>query len=369
MESAIESAAEAGLAYSTDDAPGFRRIRAGSGFRYVDAKGKPLRAHAHLQRIRSLAIPPAWNDVWICPSASGHLQATGRDARGRKQHRYHREWREVRDATKYDRLLEFAHIVPKIRRRVALDLGRKDLGRDRVLAAVVRLMDLTLIRVGNEEYARDNKSYGLTTLQDQHARIRGGNIRFCFRGKSGKQHEIELNDHRLAKIVKSCQDIPGQDLFQYYDEAGERRDVTSRDVNDYLRQAAGGADYSARDFRTWSGTVLALLELQQRKCSSESEIKRNLNDGIRVVASRLGNTPAVCRRCYIHPYVIDRYTNGKLPHGNKRPVDAKPRATSLSPLEKATVSFLQCCRREEKSRRTKSHRSAAARRIPKTRRA
>src|SRR5205085_4886418 len=267
IESAIESAAEAGLSYATDDQSGFRRIRSGGGFRYVDTKGKPLRAREHLARIRSLAIPPAWKDVWICPTANGHLQATGRDARGRKQHRYHPQWRETRDATKYGRLVEFARAVPRIRRRVQRDLGRTGLGRDRVLAAVVRLMDLTSIRVGNEEYARDNKSYGLTTLKDQHAKIRGSTIRFCFRGKSGKQHEVELHDRRLAKIVKSCQDIPGQDLFQYYDDDGERRDVTSRDVNDYLREAAG-TDYSARDFRTWAGTVLAMVELQQRRCSS-----------------------------------------------------------------------------------------------------
>ncbi len=366
IETAIESAAEAGLTYVTDDRPGFRRVRAGGGFRYVDDKGKPVRSREHLERIRSLVIPPAWKDVWICPTASGHLQATGRDARGRKQHRYHPGWRDVRDSTKFDRLIEFARTVPKIRRTVARDLRRSGLGRERVLAAVVRLMDLTAIRVGNEEYARDNKSYGLTTLKDQHAKIRGGVIRFCFRGKSGKQHEVELSDRRLAKIVKGCQDIPGQDLFQYYDDDGERRDVTSRDVNDYLHQAAGGADYSARDFRTWTGTVLAMTELQQRRCHGEVEIKRNLSDGVRAVASTLGNTPAVCRRCYIHPYVIQRYADGRLPRANSRLAGAaRVRATALSPLEKATVSFLQCCRREEKSGRRK----VTARRAPKASRA
>lgn len=353
IESAIESAADAGLTYATDDSPGFRRIKAGAGFRYIDRAGKPLRSTAHLQRIRSLVIPPAWKDVWICPTANGHLQASGRDARGRKQHRYHPLWREARDATKFDRLLDFARTVPKIRRQAGRDLAREGLTRERVLAAVVRLMDLTSIRVGNKEYARQNNSYGLTTRKDGHAKIRGGNIRFSFRGKSGKRHDVELTDKRLAKIVKSCQDIPGQELFQYYDDDGKRFDVTSRDVNDYLREVSGGADYSARDFRTWTGTVLAMGELQKRRCSGNSDVKRNLSEGIQAVASTLGNTPAVCRRCYIHPFVIERYTDGKLPRGNGR-AGARTRATSLSPLEKSTMSFLQCCRREEKSRRRKT---------------
>lgn len=341
----LESAAEAGLVYITDEASGVRRIRAGRGFRYVTEGNRAVRDPRTLRRIRSLAIPPAWTDVWICPIEEGHLQATGRDARGRKQHLYHPLWREVRDATKYDRVIEFARTLPKIRRKVARDLRGNGLGRERVLATAVRLMDLTFLRVGNEEYARHNNSYGLTTLKDKHATVRGRTIRFCFRGKSGKEHEIELADERLAKIVKGCQDIPGQELFQYYDEDGQRRSITSRDVNEYLREAAG-AGFTARDFRTWAGTVLAMQALQEIGFSGNGRMKRNVTRAIESVASRLGNTPSVCRKCYIHPVVIERYSDGTLPAVNGNGIRPhRPPMTSLNVREKAALEFLRCCRR------------------------
>ena len=341
----LESAAEAGLVYVTAENHGLRRIRAGNGFRYVGEGNRAIRDPRQLRRIRSLAIPPGWTDVWICPIDEGHLQATGRDARGRKQHLYHPLWREVRDATKYDRVIEFARTLPKIRRKVARDMQGKGLGRERVLATVVRLMDLTFLRVGNEEYARHNNSYGLTTLKDKHATVRGRTIRFCFRGKSGKEHEIELADERLAKIVKGCQDIPGQELFQYYGEDGQRRSITSRDVNEYLREAAG-AECTARDFRTWAGTVLAMQALQEIGFSDNGRMKKNMTRAVERVASRLGNTPGVCRKCYIHPLVIERYSDGTLPDASRNGVrpHRPPPMTSLNAQEKAALEFLRCCR-------------------------
>jgi len=308
----MESAKTAGLQYVTDAMPGFRRKRSGKGFTYAGTDGRVVRDPEILSRIRGLAIPPAWIDVWICPVPHGHLQATGRDAKGRKQHRYHSRWRGIRDETKYDRMIAFGGALPAIRRQTERDLSKPGLPRDKILATVVRLLESTLIRVGNEEYARQNDSFGLTTMRDHHVDINGSTLRFQFRGKSGIKHDIDLKDRRLAKIVKRSQDLPGQELFQYVDEQGECRSIGSADVNDYLRRIAGH-DFTAKDFRTWAGTVLvarALCEIDASR--SKHQAKRNLMRAIESVAKRLGNTKAVCRKCYIHPAVIDTYLEGAL---------------------------------------------------------
>jgi DNA topoisomerase-1 len=263
-----------------------------------------------LARIRSLAIPPAWRDVWICPDARGHLQATGRDARGRKQYRYHPRWRVVRDEVKYGRLIAFAHALPRIRRQTAADLPKSGLPREKVIATVVRLLEKTMIRVGNEEYARENGSIGLTTMRHRHASVSGATVHFSFRGKSGVAHAIDLHDARLARIVRACHDLPGHELFQYVDDSGRRQVVDSVDVNDYLRDASGD-DFTAKDFRTWAGTVLAARALADAaEFASEAEAKRNIVRAVESVAERLGNTAAVCRKCYIHPAIVDAYLGG-----------------------------------------------------------
>jgi DNA topoisomerase-1 len=303
----IESAELAGLRYAIDTQPGIRRHRVGSGFVYFDAAGKRLRNPHDLARIRSIVIPPAWTEVWICPRSDGHLQAVGRDARGRKQYRYHPRWRVVRDRTKYDHMVAFAKALPGIRRRVRADLRRSELPREKVLAAVVQLLESTQIRIGNEEYARENRSYGLTTLRDRHVEVSSTRLRFRFRGKSGKMREIAITDRRLARIVRRCQEIPGQELFQYIDEQGETRSVDSGDVNAYLREISG-ADFTAKDFRTWAGTVLACAALRRlAPARTKNEARKNVVRAIAEVAERLGNTPAVCRKAYIHPRVFDRY--------------------------------------------------------------
>ncbi|HET9520183.1 MAG TPA: hypothetical protein VFO73_03970 [Candidatus Limnocylindrales bacterium] len=305
------SPAAPGLRHSTDERPGITRRRSGRGFAYRDPDGRPVRDRDTLDRIRSLAIPPAWTDVWICPSSDGHLQATGRDARGRKQYRYHPRYRRRRDAVKFEKLLAFAAALPAIRRQVDADLARPGLSREKVLAAVVRLLELTLIRVGNDEYARLNRSFGLTTLRDRHAKVRGSSVRFRFRGKSGREHEVGLRDRRLAAVVRRCRDLPGQELFQYLDEAGNPVDVRSDDVNDYLRQIA--PDVTAKDFRTWAGTVLAYRTLRALEHpATEGDAKRNVVEAIRATAEHLGNTPAVCRSAYVHPVVVDAYLDGRL---------------------------------------------------------
>jgi DNA topoisomerase-1 len=307
-----EAARNAGLRYSSDVQPGIRRRRAGRGFAYVDPDGATIRDREIISRIKSLAIPPAWSDVWICRWANGHIQATGRDARGRKQHRYHARWHEARDESKFDRMVAFAGALPGIRERTDADLARPGLPREKVLAAVVRLLELTLIRVGNDEYARLNKSFGLTTLRDRHAEIEGSRVRFRFRGKSGQQHEVGLRDRRLATVVKRCQELRGQELFQYVDEDGAVRDVASDDVNDYLREIAG-ADFSAKDFRTWAGTVLAYRALHAlQPAGSETDARRNVVAAIRETAGRLGNTPAVARKSYVHPAVVEAYMDGRV---------------------------------------------------------
>lgn len=308
-----EDARAAGLTYVSDHDPGIRRRRHGAGFSYRKPDGSPLDDEATLDRIRKLAIPPAWTDVWICPSARGHIQATGRDQKGRKQYRYHDRWRHVRDENKYDRLIAFGRALPKLRARVDKDLEQRGLRHDKVLAAVVRVMEITLIRVGNEEYAKQNKSFGLTTLRDKHAKIRGSNAVFEFRGKSGKMQKTGFHDRRLARVVKACQDLPGQRLFQYIDEDGEQRAVESADVNAYLRGAMG-EDFSAKDFRTWAGTVNAARALALNpECASATEAKHNIVTCVKAVAGLLGNTPAVCRSAYIHPVVLKAYEDGVLP--------------------------------------------------------
>jgi DNA topoisomerase-1 len=299
----------AGLTYVSDLDPGIRRRKAGFGFNYKDAKGQAVTDEATLDRIHKLAIPPAWTDVWIAPSARGHIQATGRDVKGRKQYRYHEKWREQRDSGKFDRLIAFGRTLPKLRARVEHDLARHGLPREKVLAAVIRVMEMTLIRVGNEEYARTNKSFGLTTLRDRHAKVGSERAVFEFRGKSGKMHQTSFRDRRLARVVKACQELPGQRLFQYVDHEGRRHAVESADVNAYLREAMG-EDFSAKDFRTWAGTVAAARALVTlAECGDP---KRDVNVCVKAVAGLLGNTPAVCRGAYIHPAVMDAYQAGKL---------------------------------------------------------
>lgn len=336
----VESAQAAGLRYVSDTTPGIRRKRSGSGFKYVAPDGKAIKDAAEISRIRSLAIPPAYTDVWISPAANGHIQATGRDARGRKQYRYHPKWREKRDETKFGRVLAFSEALPRIRAQVERDLGKSGLPREKVLATVVRLLDCTGIRIGNDEYARSNRSFGLTTLQDRHVEISGSNIKFEFRGKSGKNHSVSLSDRRLARIVQRCQDIPGEDLFQYIDEEGVRQTISSGDVNDYIREISG-ADFTAKDFRTWSGTKLAVAALSDiGHCTSARQIKTNILRAIDSVASQLNNTRAVCRKYYVHPSVFEAYTAGTmldiLQNGTKQ--NSK---SDLDPQEAAVVWLLK----------------------------
>jgi DNA topoisomerase I len=312
-----ESARTAGLRYVSDSQPGIKRRRAGKGFAYLDADGKRIDEET-LARIKRLAIPPAWTDVWICTSRSGHLQATGRDARGRKQYKYHALYRETRDENKYGRLIEFAHKLPAIRRQVDRDLRRHGLPREKVLAAVVRLLEMTLIRVGNEEYARSNNSFGLTTMRDRHVEVGGSKVFFQFRGKGGRQHKVALSDRRLAEVVRRCRDLPGKELFQYLDDDGVTQSIDSGDVNDYLREISG-EDFTAKDFRTWAGTVLAAVALAEAgQASSEREARRNIVRAVERVATRLGNTPAVCRAGYVHPRLLHAYRDG-VTIGTRRP--------------------------------------------------
>jgi DNA topoisomerase I len=329
------SARAAGLRYVSDRDAGFTRRRRGRGFQYIDADGGPVSSE-QVKRIESLAIPPAWTDVWICRSPNGHLQATGRDARGRKQYRYHPRWREVRDETKYGHTLAFAKALPRIRRRVAKDMSRRALSRERVIATVVHLLDTTNIRVGNDEYARENGSFGLTTMRDRHVEVKGSRITFRFRGKSGKLHDVELTDPRAARVMKRCEELPGQELFQYVDDDGEVVDIDSDDVNGYLQEVSGG-DFTAKDFRTWSGTVLAawaLLELGE--FDSATHAKRQVVAAVASVSAELGNTPAVCRRCYVHPDVLDAHLNGTL-HDVLGKTTAR---AGLTPQEAAVLALL-----------------------------
>ena len=307
-----EAADAASLRYVLDTRPGIQRMRHGRAFRYVKGDGEAVRDLVTLRRIRSLAIPPAWTQVWICPVAHGHIQAVGRDARGRKQYRYHARWRAVRDEAKFDRVIQFGRALPAIRERVEKDLGRPGLSREKVLASVVRLLETTLIRIGNAEYARANSSYGLTTLRTRHVTVDGARLRFEFRGKGGKHHTVDVSDRSLARVVRRCQDLPGHELFQYLDEDGQRQAIDSADVNAYLREVCG-EEFTAKDFRTWGGTVLAAQALAAP--SEEADTRRRLTAAIVEVASRLGNTPTICRKCYIHPDIVAAHADGELVEG------------------------------------------------------
>jgi len=335
---AAQKDAEAnGLVYVNDLEPGIQRRAAGYGFAYRDPRGRPVRDATTLRRIRSLAIPPAWTEVWIAPREAAHIQATGRDQRGRKQYRYHADFVRQRDAAKFGHLLEFASVLPAIRRQVDRDLGRRGLPFEKVVAAIVWLLDRTLIRVGNAEYARQNGSFGLTTLRDRHVAIAASTLRFEFRGKSGKTWRLKLSDRRIARIVKSCQDIPGQHLFQYVDEDGTRHAVGSADVNAYLR-ALAGRDITAKDFRTWHGTVLAATCLEAYPpVAAQVTAKANIREAVEAVAGALGNTPAICRKCYIHPEVLAAYLDGTFAPSTAR----ASRSPGFRPEERKALAFLQ----------------------------
>ncbi|HYZ25247.1 MAG TPA: DNA topoisomerase IB [Rhodopila sp.] len=337
------AARAAGLRYVSDHTKGIRRERTADGFAYYAPDGRRITDEEVLQRIRKLAIPPAYTDVWICPQPNGHLQATGRDARGRKQYRYHPGWREARDEAKFHRMLTFGAVLPRIRAQVEHDLARRGLPREKVLAAIVRLLETTLIRVGNEEYAKQNGSFGLTTMRSRHVKVEGGaRIRFDFRGKGGAEIHIDLANRRLANVVRKCQDLPGQELFQYLDENGEPHTIDSVDVNDYL-QSITGEPVTAKDFRTWAATNLAALALQRIEAAdSEAKARRNATTAIESVARMLGNTPAVCRKCYIHPAIIESYLDGQL--GDALPPTAEGphggAGDGLKPEEEALIGFL-----------------------------
>jgi len=336
------TAREAGLRYVSDHMAGIRRKRAGRSFSYTDEAGEKVTDEKTLARIRKLAIPPAWKDVWICASPNGHLQATGIDARGRKQYRYHAGWRAIRDETKYNRMIAFGRALPAIRERVRRDLARDGLPREKILATIVRLLETTLIRIGNREYARDNASFGLTTLRNKHIAVEGSTVHFEFRAKSGKMRTLKLKDRKLAGIVKRCRELPGHELFQYVDRDGGRHSVTSDDVNGYLKETTG-AEFTAKDFRTWAGTVLAALALREFEVfDSEAAAKRNITRAIEQVAGRLGNTVSICRKCYVHPEVFDAYLDGTLVTGLKDDIDAKliDEISDLKPEEVAVLAFL-----------------------------
>lgn len=339
----VETAKAAGLRYVSDTLPGISRKRAGKHFSYIGLDGKPIRDPKQLERIKKLGIPPAWTNVWICANPRGHIQATGRDAKGRKQYRYHPRWREVRDETKYDKLIAFGHTLPVIRERVDHDLSLSGLPYEKVVATVVRLLDETLIRVGNEEYAKENDSYGLTTMRSHHVEVEGSKVHFHFRGKSGKEHTIDVKDRQLARIVKRCQDLPGHELFQYIDEDGELRTIESNDVNEYLR-AVSGQDFTAKDFRTWGGTVVATEALEKvGPFETQTQGKKNVTEAIKIAAGELGNTPAICRKCYVHPGVIDAYLDGSLSAFFKQ-YDAQEKKSvpeGLRPEEARVLAFLE----------------------------
>jgi DNA topoisomerase-1 len=357
----VESAEAAGLRYVSQRDPGFGRRPRGRTFLYLDRSGKPLRHRSHLKRIRELVIPPAWRDVWICPDPRGHLQAVGKDERGRTQYKYHQRWRAVRDETKYGRMIAFGRALPKIRRRVRRDLRRRGLPREKVLATVVRLLETSLIRVGNEEYTRTNRSFGLTTMRQRHVSVRGDSIHFEFRGKSGVHRVVDLDNSRLAKIIRSCQDLPGYELFQYVDEEGGRHSIQSEDVNAYLQQISH-TDFSAKDFRTWAGTVLAAMALQEfERFDSETQAKKNVVTAIESVAKRLGNTRAVCRKCYVHPEVLESYVEGNLVDSLNRIAEGKIKNSlkELRPEEAAVLALLQE-RLSRESRRTHGRRNNRA---------
>lgn len=335
------SAEAARLRYVNDGTPGFSRKRTAKGFRYVDRQGRPLHDKAHLARIRALAIPPAWQDVWICPYANGHIQATGIDAKGRKQYRYHKEWRAIRDEAKYAHMLDFALHLPLIREQVDADLAKPGLCREKVLALVIALLEKTMIRVGNDEYARTNRSFGLTTLRNRHVDVQGGRIAFHFRGKSRVEHAIELQNARLARLVRKMKDLPGQALFQYVDDTGERHAVSSSDVNAYLKSITG-RDYTAKDFRTWSGTLHTFQSLTTLDAfENQTQAKKNVVQAITEAARKLGNTPTICRKCYVHPLIIETYMAGKLLEAVEQETTDKDAPWALDAIERHVLHLLQ----------------------------
>lgn len=337
------SAVQAGLSYVTDDQPGISRRRAGKGFIYRDPKGRRITDRYELDRLRRLAIPPAWTRVWISPDPRGHLQATGRDARGRKQHRYHNDWHAARDEVKFNRMQEFGRALPRIRQQVDGDMRGKPTARRTVLATIVRLLETTLVRIGNEEYAKQNDSFGLTTLRDDHVQERGRELLLEFKGKSGKVHSVRVHDRRARRIIKSVQDLPGQELFQFIDEVGERQKVTSRDVNEYLQEVSG-EPFTAKDFRTFAATVMAAWALQEfEQFDTQAKCKRNIRQAIEAVSRRLGNTPAVCRKSYVHPEVLNAYLDGSLLATLRDRVEENLREelAGLRPEEAAVLAFLR----------------------------
>jgi DNA topoisomerase I len=336
----VAAAKAARLRYVTDENAGITREKYRDGFRYVDADGKKIADEDELERIQALGIPPAWSDVWICPYPNGHIQATGRDAKGRKQYRYHTRWTDQRNLLKFSRMIAFGEALPALRKHIQKDLKLNGLPREKVLAALVELLDMTRIRVGNEEYAKSNDSYGLTTLRDKHVDVNGSRLRFHFRGKSGKEHEVDVQDKRLAQIVRRSKDVPGQTLFQYVDEDGGRHPITSADVNTYLREITG-QDFTAKDFRTWSGTLLAILAFQEcEPCETLKQAKKNVTDTVKQVAEALGNTPAVSRKYYVHPLVIDAYQDGSLTKAMEN-LRLPKRANGLRPEEQLVIEVLR----------------------------
>jgi len=360
-ESAVQSARKVGLRYVSDGKPGIRRESLRGRFRYVDPAGKLIQDQATLARIKALVIPPAWSEVWICADPNGHVQVTARDARGRKQYRYHPLWRKARDENKYEHLIAFGHALPGIRSRVEEDLALPGLPRAKVLATIVRLLETTMMRVGNEEYARSNGSFGLTTLRDKHVQIDGQRLQFQFRGKSGVQHCVELSDRRLARIVRRCRDLPGYELFQYLDEEGNCRTVDSGAVNDYLRDISG-CDYTAKDFRTWAGTLLAAMALREFEMfDSHAQAKKNMLRAIESVAEKLGNTPAICRKCYIHPAIMDSYLEGSMLQALKRRAEEElvHDLRNLNSEEAAVLALLQQRLQKEESKPAKTRRASA----------
>jgi DNA topoisomerase-1 len=336
-----EAAKAAGLRYTTDAIPGIRRVKRRGGFSFIDADGKTITDKGEIARIKSLAVPPAYTDVWICPLANGHLQATGRDARGRKQYRYHKRWRAVRDENKFDRMIEFAKALPNIREALARDIALSGMPREKVLATIVSLMASTAIRIGNEEYARVNDSYGLTTLREEHVDVKGAMVRFHFRGKSGKEQQIEIRDKRIARIIKRSQDLPGQQLFEYLDDDGTQHPVRSEDVNEYLK-AIGDGEFTAKDFRTWEATMMCAIELAALTAEEQTQAERKkfVTEVITKVAAHLGNTPAVCKKSYVYPGVVDELVNnGALKLIEKAVAKASPHA--LDRHERAVVALIE----------------------------
>ncbi|WP_262273111.1 DNA topoisomerase IB [Microvirga yunnanensis] len=364
-----DAAESAGLRYVSDEEPGIRRRKSGKSFTYTGPDGRTIDDRSILERIKSLAIPPAYTDVWICTKANGHIQATGRDAKGRKQYRYHPAFREVRESTKYEHMLEFARGLPAIRKTIDAHMSLRGLPREKVLATVVHLLENTLIRVGNSDYVKQNKSYGLTTLRDPHVKVDGGELRFQFKGKSGKTWRLQVKDRRIAKIVKACQDLPGQDLFQYLDENGEQQSVTSADVNAYLKEITG-SEITAKDFRTWAGTVLAALALAEFEAfDSDAKAKKNIRAAIEKVSARLGNTPSICRKCYVHPEVFASYLDGGLLLDVKEEIETELREdlASLKPEEAAVLALLeQRISREVEKQPARKRRRPSSRKSDKT---